>query len=233
MPRSVEFPTIETTPPKSYAALDRAINRLDSFDWIIFTSATGVESFVERMKSRGLDIRALGNASLAAIGPATAARLAAYALRVQALPDEYRAERIVPAIGIRRIRGKRFLIPRAEVAREALPEILRDNGAKEVVVAPAYRTVKPKGAQVDRMRKLLASGAIDLVTFTSSSTVTNFCDLLGTSGKGVKAAVIGPITAATAQDQGFEVVVKPREYTIESLTEAIREYFREGHLRRD
>ncbi len=229
----VEFPTIETTPPKSYAALDRAINRLDSFDWIIFTSATGVESFVERMKSRGLDIRALGNASLAAIGPATAARLAAYALRVQALPDEYRAERIVPAIGIRRIRGKRFLIPRAEVAREALPEILRDNGAKEVVVAPAYRTVKPKGAQVDRMHKLLASGAIDLVTFTSSSTVTNFCDLLGTSGKGVKAAVIGPITAATAQDQGFEVVVKPREYTIESLTEAIREYFREGDLRRD
>ncbi len=99
--------------------------------------------------------------------------------RSQALPDEYRAERIVPAIGVKRIRGKRFLIPRAEVAREALPEILRANGAKEVLVAPAYQTVKPKGAQVDRMRKLLASGAIDLVTFTSSSTVTNFCDLLG------------------------------------------------------
>jgi uroporphyrinogen III methyltransferase / synthase len=222
----VEFPTIETTAPKSYATLDRAINRLDSFDWIVFTSATGVESFVERMKSRGSDIRALGNASLAAIGPATAARLAGYALQVKALPDEYRAERIVPAIGIKRIRGKRFLIPRAEVAREALPEILRANGAKEVVVAPAYRTVKPKSVQVDRMRKLLASDAIDLVTFTSSSTVTNFCDLLGTSGNGAKAAAIGPITAATAQDQGFEVVVKPREYTIESLTEAIRDYFR-------
>ena len=226
----VEFPTIETAPPKSYAALDRAISRLssparNSFDWIIFTSATGVESFIERLKSRGRDIRELGRASIAAIGPATAARLADYGLRAAAVPDEYRAERIIPAIGIKRIRGKRFLIARAEVAREALPEILRDKGAKEVEVAPAYRTVKPKGAQIERMRELIASGAIDLVTFTSSSTVTNFCDLIGASGKGVKAAAIGPITAATATERGFEVVVSPGKYTIAALTEAIREYF--------
>ena len=181
----VEFPTIETVPPRSYAALDRAIKRaVDSFDWIIFTSAMGVESFIERLKSRGRDIRALGHASIAAIGPATAARLADYALQVAAVPDEYRAEEIVSAIGIKQIRGKRFLIPRAEVAREALPEILRDKGAKEVVVAPAYRTVKPNGAQIARMRELIASGAIDLVTFTSSSTVTNFCELIGTAGEG-------------------------------------------------
>jgi uroporphyrinogen III methyltransferase/synthase len=226
----VEFPTIETAPLASYAKLDRAIARLspsarDSFDWIIFTSAMGVESFVERLKSRGRDIRELGRASIAAIGPATAARLADYALRAAAVPDEYRAEQIIPAIGIKRIRGKRFLIPRAEVAREALPEILRDKGAKEVVVAPAYRTVKPKGAQIDRMRELIAAGAIDLVTFTSSSTVTNFCDLIGASGKGVKAAAIGPITAATAAERGFEVVVRPGKYTIAALTEAIAEYF--------
>jgi uroporphyrinogen III methyltransferase / synthase len=229
----VEFPTIETAPPRSYAALDRAIKRAstpsrDSFDWIIFTSAMGVESFIERLKSRGRDIRALGHSSIAAIGPATAARLADYALQVAAVPDEYRAEEIVSAIGIKQIRGKRFLIPRAEVAREALPEILRDKGAKEVVVAPAYRTVKPKGAQIARMRELITSGAIDLVTFTSSSTVTNFCELLGMSGKGIRAAAIGPITAATAAERGFEVVVRPREYTIEALTEAIREYFGEG-----
>jgi uroporphyrinogen III methyltransferase/synthase len=117
------------------------------------------------------------------------------------------------------------LIPRAEVAREALPEILRDKGAKEVVVAPAYRTVRPKGAQIARMRELIASGKIDLVTFTSSSTITNFCELIGTSGKGIKAAAIGPITAATAEGRGFEVVVKPRKYTIEALTEAIREHY--------
>ena len=221
----VEFPTIETAPPRSYAMLDRALKRIDSFDWIIFTSATGVESFIGRLKSLGRDIRALGDASIAAIGPATAARLRDYALRVTALPDEYRAERIVPAIGLKRIRGKRFLIPRAEIAREALPEILRDKGAKEVVVAPAYRTVKPKGAQPARMRELIAAGAIDLVTFTSSSTVTNFCELIGASAKQVKAAAIGPITAATAQEHGFEVVVRPRKYTIEALTDSIRDYF--------
>jgi uroporphyrinogen III methyltransferase/synthase len=221
----VEFPTIETAPPRSYAALDRAIKRLDAFDWIIFTSATGVESFIGRLKTQGRDIRSLGDSSIAAIGPATAARLADYALQVAAVPDEYRAEEIVSAIGIKQIRGKRFLIPRAEVAREALPEILRDKGAKEVVVAPAYRTIKPKGAQIDRIREMLTSGAIDLVTFTSSSTVTNFCELIGASGKGIRAAAIGPITAATAEDHGFEVVLKPRKYTIEALTEAIREYF--------
>jgi uroporphyrinogen III methyltransferase / synthase len=221
----VEFPTIETAPPKSYAVLDRAIKRVASFDWIIFTSAMGVESFIERLKSCGRDIRALGDASIAAIGPATAARLADYALQVAAVPDEYRAEEIVSAIGIKRIRGKRFLIPRAEVAREALPGILREKGAKEVVVAAAYRTVKPKGAQIERMRELLASRTIDLVTFTSSSTVTNFCELLDVSAKGIRAAAIGPITAATAKERGFEVAVRPREYTIEALTEAIRQYF--------
>ena len=221
----VEFPTIETAPPRSYAALDRAIKRIDAFDWIIFTSAMGVESFVERLKSRGIDIRALGNASIAAIGPATASRLADYALQVAAVPGEYRAEEIITAIGIRQVRGKRFLIPRAEVAREALPEILRARAAKEVVVAPAYRTVKPKGAQIERMRELLASGKLDLVTFTSSSTVTNFCELIGARGKGIRAAAIGPITAATAEGRGFEVVVRPDVYTIEALTEAIGEYF--------
>ncbi len=230
----VEFPTIETAPPSSYAALDLAIARLssparDSFDWIIFTSATGVESFIKRLKSRGRDIRELGRASIAAIGPATAARLADYAIRAAAVPDEYRAEQIIPAIGIKRIRGKRFLIARAEVAREALPEILRDKGAKEVVVAPAYRTVKPKGAQIERMRGLIASGSIDLVTFTSSSTVANFCDLIGAPASLLKAAAIGPITAATASERGFEVVVMPGKYTIAALTEAIAEYFAAGN----
>jgi len=221
----VEFPTIETAPPRSYTALDRAIKHLDSFDWIIFTSAMGVESFIERLKSRGRDIRELGRASIAAIGPATASRLADHALKVAAVPDEYRAEEIITAIGVRQIRGKRFLIPRAEVAREAMPEILRDKGAKEVIVAAAYRTVRPKGAQIARMRELIASGAIDLVTFTSSSTVTNFCELIGTSGKGIRAAAIGPITAATAEERGFGVIVRPRKYTIEALTEAIREHY--------
>ena len=170
----------------------------------------GVESFIERLKSRGRDVRALGHASIAAIGPATAARLANYALRLRRFPTNIAREEIVSAIGIKQIRGKRFLIPRAEVAREELPKILRDSGAREVVVAPAYRTVKPKGAHVARMRELIASGAIDLVTFTSSSTVTNFCELLGLSRKGIRAAAIGPITAATAGRAWIRSGCQPR-----------------------
>ncbi|MDO8431807.1 MAG: uroporphyrinogen-III C-methyltransferase [Candidatus Binatus sp.] len=220
-----EFPTIETVPPKSYQRLDAAIARVGSFDWIVFTSATGVEAFTARLRSLGRDIRSIGQASIAAIGPATAERLANYGLQVAAIPGEYRAEAIIDAIGIKRIRGKRFLIPRAEVAREALPELLREAGAREVVIAPAYRTIKPKGVQVERMRELIASRGIDLVTFTSSSTVINFCKLIGAAAKGLKAAAIGPITAETARRKGFEVVVTPAEYTIAELISAIQEYF--------
>jgi uroporphyrinogen III methyltransferase / synthase len=219
-----EFPVIETAPPTSYAALDRAIGRLRTFNWVIFTSATGVDAFLARVRELGHDIRELGRASICAIGPATAARVRSHALRVARMPDEYRAEAIVPAIGARRIKGARILIPRAQVAREALPEILREKGAREVEVAPAYRTVKPKGAAVERIRELAAAGEIDLVTFTSSSTVTNFVDMVGDAARGLRAAAIGPITAETAVKKGFAVVVRPAEYTIAALTEAIREY---------
>jgi uroporphyrinogen III methyltransferase/synthase len=105
-----------------------------------------------------------------------------------------------------------------------LPDTLRNESAKEVVVAPAYRTIKPKRAEVERIRELIAVGTIDLVTFTSSSTVTNFCELVGEAARRVKAAAIGPITAETAKQLGFDVVVSPREYTISALAEAIREY---------
>ncbi|HKM99529.1 MAG TPA: uroporphyrinogen-III C-methyltransferase [Candidatus Binataceae bacterium] len=221
---AIEFPTIETAPPASYAALDRAIARLDRFDWIIFTSATGVECFIARLRTLGNDIRTLGNASLCAIGPATAERLQNYALRVAAMPAEYRAEAIIPAIGARRIRGARILIPRAQVAREILPQTLREKGAREVEVAPAYRTIKPAKAAVERIRSLIDAGEIDLATFTSSSTVANFCDLVG-DVKGLKAAVIGPITADTARRRGLDVVVRPARYTVPALIDAISTHF--------
>src|SRR5260370_37963328 len=107
---------------------------------------------------------------------------------------------------------------------EAARAALRAIGAKTVEVAAAYRTVKPRNPQVERMRELIAAGTIDLVTFTSSSTVTNFCEVIGPSARGLKAAAIGPITAATASERGFEVVGSPEEYTIPALTVAIREY---------
>ena len=202
-----EFPTIEIVAPDSYAAIDAALARLASFDWVIFTSATGVERMLERMRTRGVDLRALSGAKLGAIGPATAARLAAHALAVAAMPREYRAEAIVEAIGAERIRGARILIPRAQVAREVLPEMLMAAGAREVVVAPVYKTVKPTNAPVERVREMATAGTIDLVAFTSSSTVTNFCEMIGADvARGLKAAAIGPITAETARAAGMEVV---------------------------
>ncbi len=221
---AIEFPTIETARPASYAALDKAIDEIGRFDWIIFTSATGVDSFIARMKTLRRDIRSIGRASLCAIGPATAARLDQYALLVAATPAEYRAESIVPAIGADRIAGASILIPRAQVAREVLPAMLRESGAREVVVAPAYRTVKPKVAAVERMRSLIEARQIDLVTFTSSSTVTNFCRMVG-AVEGLKAGVIGPITAQSARQRGFDVAVCPEQYTAPALIAAIRRHF--------
>ena len=174
-----EFPTIEIVAPDSYAAIDAALARVASFDWMLFTSASGVERMLERMKARGVDRSALDSAKLGAIGPATAARLAAHRLTVAAMPREYRAEAIVDAISAERIRGARILIPRAQVAREVLPEMLTAVGALKVVVAPVYKTVKPANAPVERVRAMAAAGTIDLVAFTSSSTVTNFCEMLG------------------------------------------------------
>ena len=221
-----EFPTIEIVAPDSYTAIDAALARTASFDWVIFTSATGVERMLERMKTRGIDQLALGGAKLGAIGPATAARLAERALTVAAMPREYRAEAIVEALGAERIRGARILIPRAQVAREVLPEMLIAAGAREVVVAPVYKTVKPANAPVERVRELAAAGAIDLVAFTSSSTVTNFCEMIGASvARGLRAAAIGPITAETARASGLQVVVQPTEYTVPALIAAIRDYF--------
>ncbi len=221
-----EFPTIEIVAPDSYMAIDAALARTTSFDWVIFTSATGVERMLERMKTRSVDPLALGGAKLGAIGPATAARLAERALTVAAMPREYRAEAIVEALGAERIRGARILIPRAQVAREVLPEMLIAAGAREVVVAPVYKTVKPANAPVERVRELAAAGAIDLVAFTSSSTVTNFCEMIGASvARGLRAAAIGPITAETARASGLQVVVQPTEYTVPALIAAIRDYF--------
>jgi uroporphyrinogen III methyltransferase/synthase len=222
----IEFPTIETAPADDYGPLDAAIGGLSSFDWIVFTSATGVESFIARLRTLGRDIRDLGGAKLGAIGPATAARLRDYALTVAAVPQEYRAEAIAETIGEGRIKGASFLIPRAQVAREALPEMLRARGAKRVEVVAAYKTVRPRNLQVERMRELASAGKLDLVTFTSSSTVANFCDLIGAAASGLKAAVIGPITERTARSHGFDVVVSPSEYTVGALSAAIGEYFR-------
>lgn len=223
---AIEFATIASAPPSSYAALDRTIDEIGAFDWIVFTSTQGVASFIARMRERGRDLRALSGAALAAIGPATAARLGEYALNVAATPREYRAEALIEAIGAARIAGARILIPRAEIAREVLPDTLRRLGAREVVVAPAYRTIRPDAAAAERVVTLLDAGAIDLAAFTSSSTVDNFVAIVGAAAaRRAKAAAIGPITAASARAHGLEVAVEAKQYTISGLTDAIAGWF--------
>ena len=228
---AIEFPTIKTEAPDSYLPLDAAIGRIQIFDWIVFTSATGVEAFIERLRILGVDLRVSAGARIAAIGPATAARLRHYGLNVAAVPREYRAESLIEALGKQAIEGARILVPRAQAAREILPQLLGENGAKEVVVAPAYKTVAPGHADLERMRQLVRTGAIDLVTFTSSSTVANFQAMLDVKITGLKAAAIGPITAQTARSGGFDVVISPAAYTVDSLLDAILEYFNPSVMR--
>jgi uroporphyrinogen III methyltransferase / synthase len=220
-----EFPTIEIRPPEVFGPLDEAIRDLDSFDWLVFTSVNGVEAFVERLKYHGLDLRAVPRRTkLAAIGPATAKRVEEAGLRVDVTPEEYRAEALIGAITEDSLRGKRVLIPRAMVAREILPEKLREAGA-EVVVPPAYESV-PSGEGKERLQELLENGEVDCVTFTASSTVENFVRSFGEKEAGrllskAQVACIGPITAKTARDHGIRVEAEAGEYTIGGLVNAV------------
>ena len=220
-----EFPTIEIKPPENFGPLDEAIRNLDSFDWIVFTSVNGVQAFVERLEHHGLDLRAVPRwAKLAAIGPATAQRVEGAGLRVDVTPDEYRAEALIGALTEDSLTGKRILIPRAQVAREILPQKLREAGA-EVVVPPSYESV-PSGEGRERLQGLLENGEIDCVTFTASSTVENFVRSFGEKEAGrllskTAVACIGPVTANTARDHAIRVDAEAEEYTIRGLVSAV------------
>ena len=222
----IQFPTIRVVPPESWGPLDRAIRDLGTYGWVLFTSVNGVRFFFERLEALGKDARALHTARVGAIGPATADALRHQGIRPDLVPDEYRAEAVVEGLGNESLDGVRVLLPRAEKAREVLPEELERRGAR-VDVIPAYRTVKPD-RDTTRVRNMLERGEIDLITFTSSSTVRNFLEMFGGEeetlrGWMARAAVacIGPITAKTAEKLGLTVDVIPPEYTIDSLTEAV------------
>ena len=220
-----EFPTIDIKPPENFGPLDEAIRNLDSFDWIVFTSVNGVQAFVERLEHHGLDLRVVPRwAKLAAIGPATAQRVEGAGLRVDVTPDEYRAEALIGALTEDSLRGKRILIPRAKVAREILPQELREAGA-EVVVPPSYESV-PSVEGRERLKGLLENGEIDCVTFTASSTVENFVRSFGEKEAGrllskTAVACIGPVTANTARDHAIQVDGEAEEYTIRGLVSAV------------
>jgi uroporphyrinogen III methyltransferase/synthase len=223
----VPLPTIETVAPPSLAALDDAIRRAAEFDWVVFTSANGVRVFCERLLMLGGDLRDWHRARFAAIGPQTAKALRAYCVRVDAVPAEYRAEAVAAALAKIGVAGKRILLPRAAGARAVLPQHLRECGAT-VDDVPTYTTVLPR-ERAQELRDLLRRGAVDLVTFTSSSTVHNFVALLdggpADALRDLTVGCIGPVTAETARSYGMHVAVQPETYTVAAFAAAIVQFY--------
>lgn len=224
----LEFPTIKVTEPADYGPLDQAINEINTYAWVIFTSVNGVWSFFHRLRYQGKDVRELFGAKLCAIGPKTREALESFCLKVDYVPGEYRAEEIIRELNGKLAPGERVLLPRADIARKILPEALREMGAN-VNEVTAYRTVAgcERG---DGVREMLERKEIQVVTFTSSSTVRNFVDMINAPDPaslldGATVACIGPITADTARELGLKVDVLASEYTIEGLVQAILSHF--------
>jgi uroporphyrinogen III methyltransferase/synthase len=224
----VQFPTIETIPVASYERLDAVLDNLSSYHWLIFTSVNGVRYFLDRLRTRQRAVNALDHLRIAAIGPETARAVEAIPLCVHAVPEEYRAEALVAVLG--EVHGQRILLPRAAEAREVLPKELRALGAHVDEIA-VYRTILPQTTKVQELHAQLEGGKIDLVTFTSSSTVRNFMALFANKaartllGK-TRIGCIGPITADTAREYGLEITIQSGTYTIPAFAAVIEEYFR-------
>jgi uroporphyrinogen III methyltransferase/synthase len=230
----IPFPTIETVAVPASDALDGAIRRAADFDWVVFTSANGVRVFFDRLRQLGADIRAWHRARFAAIGPQTARALEACCVCVDAVPDEFRAEGVIEVLGRHDLAGRRVLLPRAAGARQILPEKLRALGAtvEEVIT---YAAVRPN-ADTSELRTLLTQGQIDLLTFTSSSTVDHFVALMGDDVRllvgRTTIGCIGPITAETVRRYGWEAQIQPAAYTIPAFVEAIIQHFTAARARR-
>jgi uroporphyrinogen III methyltransferase / synthase len=225
---TIEFPVIKVLPPLDWGPLDRALNQLHSYRWIIFTSENGVKSFFSRLKEIGNDIRDLKEAAVCAIGPKTREALEGRGLKVAYVPAEYRAEAILEQLRGRIKPKDRVLLPRADIARPVLPVELEKMGA-EVDNIIAYRTERGD-ANAPFLLEKLEAGEIDMITFTSSSTVRNLLDIIGSQNVSlldkIAVAAIGPVTAATARENGLDVVVEAEDYTIDGLVEAVETYWR-------
>ncbi|HEU4341241.1 MAG TPA: uroporphyrinogen-III synthase [Candidatus Binatia bacterium] len=225
---TIDCPTIEIQPPESYDRLDAAIGAIHTYDWLIFTSVNGVERFLMRLKCMTGALGKLTGSQIAAIGPQTAARLARAGLNPAVVPKQYMAEGILHVLASDTMVGKRVLIPRADKARDVLPETLRERGAT-VDVVEVYRTVVPN-TDVSVLRTLLREQKIDMVTFTSSSTVVNFAKLFRVQSlaellAATAIACIGPITKNTVEGLGGHAAVVADQFTIAGLVRAIAKYF--------
>ena len=226
----IHCPTIQIIEPSSWQALDTAISRLEHYHWLIFTSANGVEFFFRRLaERRGDGLTIVSGLQTCAVGPATARAIVSTGGRVDITAGESKAEGVLAAIieaagGEEKIAGLRFLLPRARIAREFLPDELRRRGAL-VDAVETYQTIRPDLDRASLVR-WISDNRVDAVTFTSPSTVTNFAALIGAedlsdSLRGILVASIGPVTTEALRARGITDVVQPQTYNAAALVEAL------------
>ncbi|MFQ5738444.1 MAG: uroporphyrinogen-III synthase [Acidobacteriota bacterium] len=223
----LEVPTIEIQ-PRLDSRVDIAIHNLREYDWLLFTSANGVEVFLRRAQQLGGLPVSPGRPRLCAIGPATERRMEDFGLQVDLVPRLFQAEGVLEDLLNHhqgKVKGLKILLPRASRAREILPSELRRQGAR-VDVLEIYDTVPPGGSR-QKLKRVLEGRPPDLVTFTSSSTVDNFVALAGETAQleHLDCAAIGPVTASTATRHGLRIVLQPEKSTIPDLVDAIQRYF--------
>jgi uroporphyrinogen III methyltransferase/synthase len=250
----IEFRTIEIVSPEDWTTMDRAIEKIESYDWLILTSVNGVRFFFQRLFEKEKDIRDLKGIKICAVGVKTAEAINKFGIKVDLIPDEFNAEGLISSIvqkcgsaeerktesakarkketsklaSLRayELKGVKFLLPRAEVAREILPEKIRELGG-EIDVVTAYRAVKPV-THGKRLKRFLKEGKITVATFTSAATFNNFMEITGEDAEGllkdVAIAVIGPVTAKAIEKAGLKVSIMPKEATIDAMVNEIIEW---------
>jgi uroporphyrinogen-III synthase len=223
----IEAPVIEIRPPNSYEALDAALANILQYDWLVLTSVNGVEALFSRLEPLGLSVDSLQHLKIAAIGPATEERIQDHGLVVDVVPQRYVAEEVVRSLR-KLVKGEKVLLVRAKIARDVIPQKLREAGA-DVEVIEGYQTVVPENAR-ERIQRVFQNGTPDAITFTSSSTVKNFLSIIvGTEIPAklteVKFASIGPVTSETLREHGLPVHLEADEYTMEGLAQALVQLF--------
>jgi len=222
------FPVIEISPLRDSGELDQALLRLADYDWLVLTSVNGVEAVWKRLEALNIP-RLPGFLKTACIGPKTAAALGKKGVQADFVPSEYIAEAILPGLG--KLAGLNVLLARADIARPDLPDAIRAGGGTADDVC-AYRTLP---AEMDRDGLAQIVQGLDVLTFTSPSTVENFWQIVASEGLNPldlpgnpEVLCIGPITARAARNKGFQVSVIPKDYTVEGLLDAIKDHFQES-----
>jgi uroporphyrinogen III methyltransferase/synthase len=224
----IEFRTIEIAPPDDWTELDRAIEKIDSYDWLILTSVNGVKYFFQRLMDRDRDIRELKGVKICAVGSKTAAAIKKYGIKIDLIPRKFNAEGLIEAFTAehesgRGLKGSRFLLPRADIARDVFPQKIKELGG-EIDVFTAYKTVKP-GVHGKRLKRFLKQGKISIATFTSAATFNNYMEIMGEDAlsllQDVIIAAIGPVTAKAVEKAGLKVHIMPEKATVNAMVNEI------------